>query len=1158
MSLVRFAALCVAGLYLTHGVASAAEAVKPAPHPPIAIHFSIPQSGYVTLVIEKPDGTRVRNLVSEEAFPAGSNTAWWDGLDDLARDTDAAAHGQYHIPGRLVAPGTYRVRGLVRPAIKVQYEFNPYDDGRPPWKTEDRSSEWLANHSAPSAVLFVPSGAAPERPATPNASTGQILVGSYVSEGGSGLAWLDPSGRKVWGQMWLGGVWTGAAQLARDIGPHPVAGVYAYAASSWSGDQHNGKVGELRLNALLSKDGQHAAPADARLGTGEDVSVLQPAYQIQLPATPTRPDVDPSYPERSEAVAGLAAYNGLVVVALRGAAQLLFIDAVHHRVLQTTPLVDPRGLAFDGRGRLLALSGKQLVRFDVNYGDALEVSSPQRVVATGLEDPQAVTLDSSGKIYVSDLGRSHQVKVFSPDGAHVRVIGHPGAPATGVYDPGHMNHPAGITIDSASRLWVAENDKTPKRVSVWDAATGRFVQAFYGPPRYGGSGALDPRDRTRFFYADEAGAMGFKLDWQAGSGVPDAIYYRAEDDATGLVGTGTGGMPEYPLYRDGELYLTNAHSAEVTGRPSVVLWHIGKDKVARPAAAAGSTLDSAAKLLPAFNSAAMRARMPKGIDPQADPLIFVWRDVNGDGRVAPEEVSFLTPKGGTKGNKPFVGNVTVLDDLSLAIAYAGDVAMVIPAVGLTPRSVPIYDIAHAKVLAGNMQPPVSSGGGQVLLGRGGWAVFTTPPAPFAPQSLGGTRNGVPMWSYPSVWPGLHASHAAAVPERPGELVGTTRVLGNPIDAPSPSDAGQLWAINGNEGNVYLFTIDGLFVATLFKDARLATAAPPRQAVRGMDLSATSLQYECFHPMLTRTADGAVFLQAGSTSPLLRIVGLAGVRRLPDLPLTVSASELVAAQRQATNAYQPGTQAALLDVEYRATPTAPGADAAMWPNADTQWAKIDTRNVQSGDWRHTSIETRAALAVFGGRLLIAIKTDDADLLNNSGESLQNLFTTGGGIDLMLGTDPGASAERTVAVAGDERLVVSRAHGQIVAMLYRPVASPRGPTPVTFSSALRTIRFDRMDDVSEKGAVSVTRDRTAGTGAPQEVLYKIDVPLKVLNLSVTPGTVISGDVGVLRGNGFQTLQRAYWANKASGLLSDLPGEAELTPNLWGRFRFVAATK
>ncbi len=72
---------------------------------------------------------------------------------------------------------------------------------------------------------------------------------------------------------------------------------------------------------------------------------------------------------------------------------------------------------------------------------------------------------------------------------------------------------------------------------------------------------------------------------------------------------------------------------------------------------------------------------------------------------------------------------------------------------------------------------------------------------------------------PSLWPGLHASHESPPPDHPGELIGTTRLLGDFV-TPKDGDAGPLWAVNGNMGNVYLFTADGLFVATLFKDARL--------------------------------------------------------------------------------------------------------------------------------------------------------------------------------------------------------------------------------------------------------------------------------------------------------------------------------------------------
>ena len=59
---------------------------------------------------------------------------------------------------------------------------------------------------------------------------------------------------------------------------------------------------------------------------------------------------------------------------------------------------------------------------------------------------------------------------------------------------------------------------------------------------------------------------------------------------------------------------------------------------------------------------------------------------------------------------------------------------------------------------------------------------------------------------------------SAVADRPGEVIGTTRLLGGFV-TPQNSDAGPIWCINGNMGNMYLFTADGLFVAQLFQDMR---------------------------------------------------------------------------------------------------------------------------------------------------------------------------------------------------------------------------------------------------------------------------------------------------------------------------------------------------
>ena len=67
------------------------------------------------------------------------------------------------------------------------------------------------------------------------------------------------------------------------------------------------------------------------------------------------------------------------------------------------------------------------------------------------------------------------------------------------------------------------------------------------------------------------------------------------------------------------------------------------------------------------------------------------------------------------------------------------------------------------------------------------------------------------------------------------------------------------------------------------------------------------------------------------------------------------------------------------------------------------------------------------------------------------------------------------------------------------------------------------------------------------------YEVAIPLEALGLSPSEGLSVLGDVGVLLGDGTSTQQRVYWSNRASLIVSDLPGEARLTPQHWGVWTF-----
>jgi hypothetical protein len=1082
-------------------------------HPPIPIHITLPAPGYVTLVIEDAQGRRVRNLLSAAYFPkSGPQTVWWDGMDDLGRDTEAARHGIYAAPGQFVPPGSYRVRGLVRPQIDLRYEFSIYNAGHPAWETADHTGGWLTNHTPPGCVLFVPGDRAP-------GGKPLIFIGSYVSEGGDGLAWVDLNGRKQGGRGWIGGAWTGAQYLARDAGKSAAPDIYAYVGAAWETDTDRER-GEIRLTGLTP---------------GGDRSILKYVF---TPGWKIDHDQNREHEWAGE-LGGLAAHNGLLVFSLTRLNKLVLVDAKAGRAIGELPVGRPRGLAFEPNGALLVLSDTRLLRLAAptlalsSGGPRMTTLKQDVLIADGLEEPAGIALDRKDNIYISDRGRSHQIKVFSPDGKPLRCIGHPGAPRAGRYDREHMNNPKGLVIDERDQLWVAEEDFQPKRVSVW-TLEGSLLHDYYGPSQYGGGGTLDPQDKSRFYYT----GMEFRLDWQKGVDRLVNIFYRpAPGDLQTPDGYGCNGMPETPLYAHGAQYMTNAYNSNATnGAAIAMLWRM-RDGVARPVAAMGRANDWSLLKTDAF-----RTHWPQGLDLKGDywqnQALFVWCDRNGDGQVQPDEVTMW---------KAQAGSVTVMSDLSFVESRVDAKAMRYAPVGYTAQGVPLYDLKSGQTLAAGVQGPVSSGGDQGLLLPDGWTVLTTAPQPFSPFGVGGAKNGRALWTYPSLWPGLHASHESPAPDHPGELIGTTRLLGGAV-TPKRGEAGPLWAINGNMGDIYLFTGDGLFVAPLFRDVRQGQTWAMPVALRGMKLNDLSMHDENFWPSITQTTlDGDIYLVDGAHTSLVRVDGLDAIRRIAPISVALSAADIKRAREyliETEALRQKAEGPRVLQVLLNAAP--PNVDGKLDDWQGAEWVTVDKRGVAA--WFNSDskpYDVKAALRVAGDRLYAAYATGDKDLLRNTGETPNALFKTGGALDLMIGTDPDADPKRQRAVAGDIRLLVTRVNGKTRALLYRAVVSG-AKEPVPFRSPSRGITIDRVDDVSDQ--VQLAGDDRGD--------YELSIPLTALGWRPQVGQTLRGDIGLLRGNGFQTVQRVYWSNKATGITADVPSEAELTPQLWGEWHISNA--
>ena len=108
------------------------------------------------------------------------------------------------------------------------------------------------------------------------------------------------------------------------------------------------------------------------------------------------------------------------------------------------------------------------------------------------------------------------------------------------------------------------------------------------------------------------------------------------------------------------------------------------------------------------------------------------------------------------------------------------------------------------------------------------------------------------------------------------------------------------------------------------------------------------------------------------------------------------------------------------------------------------------------------------------------------------------------------------------------MILQVNGKTRALLYRAVVPGTAEKDkVPFNAAWHGITLDRVDDVSDQVQLASDKDGN----------FEIAVPLSVLGLKPQTGMSIKGDIGVLRGNGTQTTQRVYWANKSTAIVSNI---------------------
>ncbi len=1003
-----------------------------------ALRYHLDQPAQVTLVIDDAQGQRVRNLLAAGARPTGDHEETWDGLDDR---------------GQAAKAGEYRWRGIVHGPITSHFQGAFNSPGNPPWVTlrpvewylrAGTNGGWLSDHAAPLCSY---------------ADGDRIFLGAEIAEAGHSIIQVDPTGQKQLGILWLS---QGCANILSAEGDV----LYAASEKAWMGD--------------------YIAVSRFDLKTRGHVPNPPALKQVRADATFIKEKRDDF-----NGVKGMVLTPQAIVLSLADRNRLAFFGRDDAKHFKDIPLPQAGAIVKTPAGAFLGISGRQIVRLD------LEKGAHQPLITDHLEQPSGLTVAKDGTIYVTDLAPAEQcIKVFSATGKFQRLIGKPGGRHEGEFDPQAMSSPTSISIDGRGQLWVTEHDQLPKRVSVW-GSDGRLIRDMIGGPSYGGGGAVDPLDSSRAYYQ----GMAFQWEKWPGTYRMTDLLFRIEDHLDLPLKMSGELVGHFPVERDGRMYLVQDSGPLMPGA------FIGelRDHHLIPRAMVGTLGRLKAAWAKQHAEFVQQLPTPKGQG------MFLWVDKNEDGRAEPAEVCVQADWDATA-----LWSLRIGPDLSFH-AVSSDVIMIISP--LSDKGVLDYDLSKARRVP---KPEIAMRYGISALAadlQGNLIVNCGQEAQQGDRDnylFGLSPQGKILWTYPNPYP---ANWHASPRPRLGDIQHTLNVEGV---AHVSDQAGDVFQLNGNKGFRYLFTTDGLFVAQLFGDARLSPWQQSLGEARfDMPMQDVSLGDECFFGWFGRGKDGRFLQVLGKdSSSVMEIKGLESIRRLPGDSIRLSAPAIAPTMRAGG---QP-----------------PSVDVGVGEVNDA-WMRAGVRSFPADQ-----PVARFAMGASESELYLRINVTDDTPLVNSGDDPSTLFKTGDAVDFCFAIDPALSSSRLQPALGDVRILFTVHQGKPIAVRYRFVV-PGTKLPVVFTSPAGR---STLDDVS---ILSHTRVEVKRQEHGYELLARI--PWAELGLSRRPTGTLLGDVGVIFSDpsGSRNIARYYYYDQGSQTVSDLPAEAKVCPARWGPFRF-----
>jgi outer membrane protein assembly factor BamB len=907
------------------------------------ITFSMPADGYISLNLFGPDGSVACQLLRMAFYTKGEHTVKWDGLTTPS----------YTMPGKPVEPGEYTWSALCHTGIGLRLKGWACNGGNAPWDGPTGKENWGGDHGLPASCA---------------ADGERVFLGWSGAEAGKALLACDLQGNVLWKNNRQG--MAGAERVAVDGGI-----VYAvnwgpeFAEKGPDGKERKYSTNYIyRLNA---KDGSYSS------WEGTNDPDLHPRALWPKP--------DAVAPECRSHLDGLDAKGGKVYISFAKANTVMVVDGKSGKLLKTVEMTEPRDLCAVSDTLVYVVCGAKEVR-------ALDPTTGQSRVFVALPQIHGVTVEQAGKVYVSVREPDQQVKVFTPDGKQAAEIGRKGGRAKiGPWTPDGMLEASELCLDAKGQLWVMESDSAPKRVSVWDAASGKFVKEFFGPSSYGAlGGAINPLDPNLM--------VGQGCEWRL-----DPQTGRAA-----CLGTITrDGMENsrFGVGANGRLYLAVASNWAFNIAPLKLLERLGDGQyklrtVIYYADAAGNEIGATGH--------GQNAKAAK---------TMVWADANDDGQRQADEIA------GADGELKFSGwYMNCGPDLSL---YCGDRQFKVT--GFTGCGAPKYDLANPVKMP---IPGLGSADGTLVLRGGEYGESHTQ------FTCGEIAAGRVRWTYPDNFVGVHGSHRAP-PPAPGLIRGSFGPCGT---AKLPAPIGNVWVMPTNVGEWHILTERGFYLTGLFQGDPMKVAWPEKAGPGAvLDNCPPGLGGEDFGGSICLAKDGQIYVQAGKTGFWnIQVVGLDTVKELPGGKVAIAADDVTLAQKLREEQLQTaaGTQRAKIVKK----------TVALKGNFDDDFKDCEPLTFK----KTAEAEVRVKAAWDDTNLYLAWNVRDQTPWTNVAPEPAHMYFSGDTVDFQIGADPKADPKRTEAARGDLRLSIGPFQGQPTAVIFRKVWDEKKPK--TFSSGV----------------------------------------------------------------------------------------------------------